>query len=202
MTQTCRYRTGVSALTCSFCRLFFLQALPFEFAGLCRVRSLSCLSRARASSLLAGSPPFAGFLPFTAFCLAGFCFSRASRWAPCPSRAFTPSWAPCPSCPSWAFGPPFAGFLPFAGSQVSFERFGPCSEILRSLSSVLLFVLKILNSFVFERLAPCSQHFTTFSQICSVFCPFERCASLSQSLKSLSSGLLLVLKLTVPFEIL
>ena len=103
--QTCRYRPGVSALVCSFCCLFFLQAVSFEFAGLCRVRSLSRLSRARASALICGRP------------------SRAS----CPLRPST--FRPGLSALRGLSPLPLRTF---AGSLVSFERFAPCFQTVYS----------------------------------------------------------------------
>ena len=83
-----------------------------------------------------------------------------------------------------SFLDPFERFAPCSeDSLVSFERFAPCSQILYSLSSGLLLVLKSSK---------------LFRAVCRLFSNslvlFERFAPCSRSLESFSSGLLLVLQ--------
>ena len=138
---------------CSFfCCLFFPQAVPFEFAGICSFPSLSRLSRTRPSALgglPALPPPFAGFLPFKAFrlpalrWLPGFrvlVFARAS-W-PVPNSLFISFRAVCSLFSSSpVFFKQFAFFLKlpspfravcslFPNFLVSFAWFGLFSQIL------------------------------------------------------------------------
>ena len=115
----------------------------------------------------------------------------------------------------------------FSNSLVSFERFAPCSQTLYSLSigllprfeqfaprkfsslfraacsfyslpSSLLLVLTFLVPF--EQFAPCSQ---IERAVCSLFSdslvPFGQFAPCSQILYTISSGLLLVLKISTRF---
>ena len=86
----------------------------------------------------------------------------------------------------------------FSISLLSFERFAPCSHIPQSRSSSLRLVVELYLVSV-ERFAPFVLKFPgLFRAVCTLFSnslvSFERCAPCSQTLYSLSSGLLPILE--------
>ena len=152
-----------------FCAYVFFLLLVFPQSSALRVRSLSRLSRARASAQ--GGLPALRRLP----ALRGPC----PCWTSCPSLALLLSalrglaalrGLPCAGVRPSMGSLSFAAFLPFAGSLpladflhwCPLRAFGP-SRGFYSLSSVCCLFSNSLVSF--ERFAPCLQSLSSLSSV-------------------------------------
>ena len=192
--------------------LFHVLQFPSPFRAVCSLFSNSQFSFER----------FAPCLKFSSFFRAVF--------APCSVKFPAPFRAVCALFSHSLVS--FERFLVcalFSNSLLAFERFAPCYQILYSLSSASLTVIKFSCLFraacslfsnallSFGRFAPSSQIQFSFERfaLCSPILPslssglrivlnclvsFERLAPCSQILYNRSSGLLLVLKFPSPFR--